>query len=321
MHKKSGISRLIPAIAGALIALAPALSFAERPFVDCNSIDPSMKAQIDNELSEKFYTALDEDADTAIVVAQEILSICSEVSYAYNLGSLYQNKKDMANACYYYDFVLKHEAEAKKNNEDVYKALEKKYKKIKDICEAFTPVSVECAQNLVSLSITGEGVAMHHVACPFYGYMGPGTYAVKASKQGFTSASAELAVVEGTEATLQIDELEDPKARGHIEIKCPRGSTGFSLTNAKGKTTEYTCPYIGDVPAGTYTLKLSDTDGVDPQTIVVEKQGNLMYEVPGAIQTSCSATPLSQSSAPLFAGALALLAALGFAVRRRRDAE
>jgi MYXO-CTERM domain-containing protein len=319
--KKAITRRFVPALAGLMVVLFSSSAFAERPEVACDTLDAPTKDHVESDLAMALDNALgEEDDDTALKVASEIMSLCtSDVYVEYTLASLYLGKKDMANACYHFDALLKKSDTARKDNSDIYKALDKKYKKIKDNCAAYREVDITCTMKGVELSITGDGVSLNHQACPFYGYLEPGTYAIKGSRQGFNSANVEL-VVGDEPATANIPELEDPNAKGHIEVKCPRGSTGFTLTDSKGKTASYTCPYIGDVPADTYTVKLQDSEQ-EPTTIVVEKKGSVTHEIPAAVSSSCSATPVSGNSAPLFAGAFALLAALGFAVRRRRDAE
>ena len=313
--------RLVPFVAGLMVVLFSASAFAGRPDVSCDSLDAPTKDHVESDLVMAFYEAFEEeDDDKAIKIANEIMDFCTpDVAIEYNVGAMYLLKKDMPNACYHFDRLLKKADTERKNYPDEYKGLDKKYKKIKDTCAEFREVDITCEMKGVQISITGDSVSLNHLPCPYYGYLAPGSYMVKGSRQGFNSAMAELEVGDDA-ASVHIPELEDPNAKGHIEIKCPRGSTGFTLTDSKGKTSSFTCPYIGDVPADTYTVKLQNSDQ-EPTTIVVEKKGTVMHEIPSAISTGCSSAPVSGNSAPIFAGAFALLAALGFAVRRRRDAE
>ena len=309
----------MPTVAGLLVALSSSFALAEMPEVPCDTLDAPTRDHVDSDLAMAFEDALsEEDYDKAMSVAIEITNLCTTNVYIeYNLASLYLNKKDVMNACFHFDHLLRLSDVARKDNSDIYKALDKKYKKIKDDCAKFREVEVTCATKGVELSISGDGVSMNHLPCPYYGYLLPGNYSVKGSRSGLNSALAELVVSDEEGGKVALPELEDPNAKGHIEVKCPRGSTGFTLTDSKGKTSSYTCPYIGDVPADTYSVKLQGSDQ-EPTTIVVEKKGNVTHEIPSAISTGCSSMPSSNSSAPLFAGAFALLAALGLAARRRR---
>ena len=305
-------------IGSLIFALTPALALAERPEIDCD--------QLSEEDSQNFYdlsgrcaeAAANKNFEEALSLGVEAMSICTTDVYTeYTLARVYQLTNDCPNAYYHYELLSNRSPEVQKENADIYKELKKNFKDVKAKCSDVVTLEVVCETPETKISITGINNGQR-MTCPFYGKVTPGSYTYTASKEGFTQARDSF-IVSSEGANVTVPALQDADATGYIRIRCPKGSSKFILTDEKGKSDEYVCPWEGKLPAGAYKIRLGSSSPSDATDLVIEKKSNTEFNIPNAVKANCSATPLSNTSAPA-AALLALLGALGFgALRRRRQ--
>lgn len=308
--------RLAMGIGSLFFALVPALAFADRPEIDCN--------QLSDEDSQTFYdlsaqcaeAAASKNFEEALSLGQRAMSICTTDVYTeYTLARVYQLTSDCPNAYYHYELLSLRPPEVQKENADIYKELKKNFKDVKAKCSDVVTLEVVCNTPDTKISITGINNGQR-MDCPFYGKVTPGSYTYTASKEGFTQIR-DTFLVSAEGANITIPELQDADATGYVRIRCPKGSSKFVLTDEKGKTDEYVCPWEGNLQAGKYKIRLGGSSPDEGTELVIEKKGNIEYAIPNVAKANCSATPIGNSSAPA-AALLALFGALGFGLLRRR---
>ncbi|MBQ8036463.1 MAG: hypothetical protein IJ268_05660 [Proteobacteria bacterium] len=309
--------RLAMGIGCLIFALAPALAFADRPEINCD--------QLSDEDSQNFYdlsarcadAAANKNYEEALSLGIQAMSICTTDVYTeYTLARVYQLTNDCPNAYYHYELLSNRPPEVQKDNADIYKGLAKNFKEIKNKCGDVVTLEVVCETPETKISITGINNGQR-MSCPFFGKVTPGSFTYTASKEGYTQIR-DTFIVSAEGANITIPALQDANATGYVRIRCPKGSSKFILTDDKGKTEEYVCPWEGNLQAGTYKIRLGGSPAEDATTLVIEKKGNIEYSIPNVAKANCSATPLSNSSAPVAGALLALLGALGFGTLRRR---
>ena len=305
---------LAKVMGGLLVALTPAVSFAERAEIDCNSL-PEDQMQKFYEMSAEIGDAsAAKDFDKALPLAKKAMEMCTTDTYTeYTLARLYQLTGDCANAYYHYERLSDRGTALKKENPDIYKELNKHFKTIKSQCGDVVTLEIECVQDGVKLSM--NGLPESNMACPFYGKITPGSYSLTATKDGFQPYN-ELVNVSDSGASVKISALKPVATTGFIRVRCPRGSSKFVLVSSNGQRDEYVCPWEGEVEAGTYKVFLGNADESTASTIVVEKEGRLEHVIP-SVSGGCTAAPVSNSPAP-YAALFMLVAGLGFGIRRRR---
>jgi MYXO-CTERM domain-containing protein len=311
--------RIATAIAGLMFILAPTAALAERVEIDCNSLDPDKEMQIFYDLSAQSIELVREKNYTeAQAVAEQAMSMCTtDVLTEYTLARIYQLTNNCPKAYYHFEKLTQRSEDVQKENADVYKELNKHFKEVRSKCPDVYTLEISCETPDVELQISGIG-SMTNVKCPFEAKVKAGEYPVVSTREGYKTRKDSVTVSEAG-GKLNIPPLKQISTVADVVIRCPRGATTFILTDSSGNDEIHPCPWEDKLAADTYKIRLSGTDIKDATELVVEPKTQVDYMIPNAAKTNCSATPMSNSKAPLAAGLFMLLGALGLAARRRRS--
>ena len=299
------------------VALIPVTALAERPEIDCTQLTDAQSSVFYNELTPAYVSKLEDNKfEEALPIVRKAMSICTTDVYTeYTLGRLYEKMGDCGSAYYHFENLTNRSKQVKQENEEIYDELKKNFKHVKEKCPDVVPVEILCETPDVMLSIAGHPVS--NTECPYYTKMAPGAYSVIASREGFQTRTENITVsAEGSVIT--IPALKDNSAVGTLHVRCPKKATSFILVSSEGEARKCICPSFTEVvPAGSYKIYLDGEDESTAAVVVVEKQGDVDYQIPKTNASSCSAMPLENTSLP--AGfALIALSLFGFAVMRRR---
>ena len=221
-YMRKGSAGLLNVIAGLTVALIPAVSFAERPEIDCNDLSEA-DMQTFYGMSAEFGEALDKkDYEKALPIAQKAMSICTTDAYTeYSLARIYQLMGDCASAYYHFEQLSNRGAALKKENPDIFKEVNKHFKTVKSTCGDVVSLEIECAQPDVELSMSG--LPNSNAKCPFYGKVTPGSYSLTATKEGFEPYQ-ELIYASESGQTIKIGMLKPVVTTVKVDIACPSGS-------------------------------------------------------------------------------------------------
>ena len=310
--------RSIAVTVGMSALLIPALAFAEQPEIDCMSLS--------DEDSQEFYSlsgqaqeaAANDDLDGALQLSLQAMKMCTTDAYTeYNLARVYQMRNNCPAALYHFDRLLSHINDIKADSADLAKAIKKNSADAKAQCGDAVSLEITCATPDSKIQV--NGVIDEAMDCPVYTKIMPGSYALTATRDGFFPFKDQITVPADAGLVYSVPALQDENDYGILRVKCPRNAIKFILTDAKGISNEYACPWEGKVASGTYKIRLGNTDASADMTVEVAKQSQIEHQIPAATKSGCSASTLQTSSQGGFAALImGLLGTLSFAALRRR---
>lgn len=341
--KSKGLRLILAGLATSLGMgfLLPSSALAERPSVDCSSLDKSTSE--DYEAAREAFMAnlnADEpDFDAIMENALDALQFCdSDVYTEFIVGQVYEYKEYCEDALFHYEMNSKKPTPKAKDLKAIYKQNTQALSDVRKNCGDAVNIEVSCATPNAEVAFEGylasdkSASKRTGLRCPYYGKIRPGSYNMTVSRFGYESKVIPLNVVEKTDVDLiNVPELRNLKMRRPLTVRCESRSHTFVLIDPSGKEIgdDYTCSLNTDVVIeeplwpGTYTIKYTHDDGTKTFTDVVveeaqseaEAQQPVIYTVRGTM-SRCSGQPLSApSSAPAL---LAILGIAGLAVLRRR---
>jgi len=303
---------------GAAALLVPSIAFAEQPEIDCMSLDENVQ-QTFYELSGQAQEAAGNgDLDSALNYGVKAMSMCTTDAYTeYTLARIYQMRNNCPAALYHLERLQGRIAAIKAEDKSLAKAITNYYGEANDECGKAVSLEINCATPETKIQL--NGAIDTPVPCPVYSKILPGAYSLTATRDKYFPFKDTLTV--STEPiAYSVPALQDSEDFGNVRIKCPRGAIKFILTDPKGIVNEYACPWEGQLPSGTYKVKLGGSDGGTEAELVVTKSAQIEHVIPSEVRANCSATVRDTAHGGFTALLLGLLSALGFAgLRRKRE--
>lgn len=279
-----------------------------------------------DDVQEQFYSlsgqaqeaVSNNDLDTAFQISIKAMKMCTTDAYTeYTLARIYQTRSNCAPAFYHLSRLFDRVKSIATDDPDLAKEIKKHYKEAKDTCGNAVPIEITCATPETKVQLTNA--IDTPMECPIYTRVMPGAYPLIATRDKFFPHKDTFTVSEEG-GTYTVPSLKDAEDFGDLRVKCPRGAIKFILTDARNVVNEYSCPWEGRLPSGTYKIRLGGTDVGSEMTVTVSKQQQTEHIIPSEVKSNCS-TNTKNSATGFGALVMTMLGTLGLATLRRRRRE